>query len=99
MNSFPDSSVLFNAIKDPAYAGGVRYIDPKGDHSLATSIHDIYARSRIFVREARRRGVRFLPSQVLRLLFVKAGLSVGSFYKHVREDDVYLSAPSTTRQV
>lgn len=92
MSAFPDSSVLFNAIKNQV-DGGFLYIDPKADSSLLPAMLAINERSRIFVKEARRRGVRFLPTQVLRPLFAEAGLTVGRFYKDARGDDDFLTFP------
>lgn len=62
------------------------YIDPKGDPILVEKLQAMMARGDAYRMECKLRGVRFLPRQVMRPVFAKAGLADGPICKLRRPD-------------
>ena len=56
-------------------------IDPKADPALVPTMQAMVARGEMFGNECKRRGVKFLPTQVMRPIYQKAGLSAGPMVK------------------
>lgn len=55
----------------------MKVIDPKADPTAITAMKAMIDRGEAFGVECERRGVKFLPLQVMRPIYMKAGLSVG----------------------
>lgn len=55
---------------------------------LSTELRDMRARALVYRSECLRRGVKFLPEQVTRQLFDKAGLSCGPMLSKSRLDSL-----------
>lgn len=61
-------------------------IDPKGDPEVLKQLQACLVRGEVVCAECIRRGVRFLPKQILRALFAKAGLQDGLTAKPRRHE-------------
>lgn len=62
------------------------HIDPKADPTMVPTLKAALKRGELRSAELRRRGLKFLPSQVLRALFAKEGLAFGPAIKSHSED-------------
>jgi hypothetical protein len=61
-------------------------IDPKADPMLVQQLRAMVARGDAYRHECKRRGVTFLPTQVLRPVFANAGIPNGRWLKSRAED-------------
>lgn len=61
-------------------------IDIKEDPSMVPALKDALKRGELRSAELRRRGLKFLPSQVLRKLYANEGLALGPAIKSRHED-------------
>ncbi len=52
-------------------------LDPKADPMLAPRLQEMLARGEAYRAECKRRGLRFLPKQVMRPILTESGLGVG----------------------
>lgn len=64
------------------------YDDAKADRAMTQKMGDMLVRGRIYSEECRRRGVKFLPKQVVRQLFAKTGIPDGVMFG-ARASDIY----------
>lgn len=53
------------------------YIDPKADETLVPTLQAMQARGEAFLSECKLRRVKFLPKQVMRPVYARAGLADG----------------------
>jgi len=64
------------------------YVDPKADSAFAPTLQAMIARGEVFKAECHRRRRRFLPRQVMRPVWLKAGLVDGVMLRS-RPDDFF----------
>lgn len=88
----PDEMYLSNA----ALGAHVRTFGTafrNGDPMLVRQVHAMLARGEAFQAECKRRGVRFLPKQVMRPVYAKAGIAEGKVIR-LRLNDFYAVPPA-----
>jgi hypothetical protein len=62
---------LYDAIRR---GESVTFIDPKGDFELSNQMQRMMVRRKIYSVECGRRGVKFLPQQVVRPIYAREGV-------------------------
>ncbi len=68
----------------------MKVITPKADPALAPALKAMIDRGEAFGAECKRRGVKFLPLQAMRPIYIKEGLSVGAMIKPRSEEFLVL---------
>ena len=59
--------------------------DPKEDSDLKRKLTQLLRRSQLYVDECERRGVRFLPVQVMRPVFAVDGVANGKYRRNLED--------------
>lgn len=102
MNPKPGSGMAFKLVEPGVSSqklaellgGEVMVFDPKGDPHLIPQIRAMHVRGSLYSAECHLRGVKFLPKQVMRPVYVREGIGVGPMVKAGKSDFLVLDFKS-----